>query len=192
MRHDPHKLVEGALVCGFAMRAKAAYIYLRGEFWVEANQLQRAVDEAYESGFLGKNACGSGYDFDVYVHSGAGAYICGEETVTAYIASNLSGLDRVARGQARKTPIKAAIPRQRRPLRLPHHGHQRGNSGSLSHRHEEGRRLVRLPRKEEQPRHQALLHQRTRQQSLCRRGGNEYPPQGTHRKTRRRCQRRLG
>ena len=62
------------------MRAKAAYIYVRGEFWHEANELQRAVYDAYEKGFIGKNACGSGYDFDVYVHSGAGAYICGEES----------------------------------------------------------------------------------------------------------------
>merc|ERR1719331_2922643 len=80
LRHDPHKLVEGALIVGFGMRAKAAYIYVRGEFWYELNQLQRAVDEAYAKGFLGKNACGSGYDFDVVVHTGAGAYICGEET----------------------------------------------------------------------------------------------------------------
>ena len=80
LRHDPHKLVEGALVVGFGMRAKAAYIYVRGEFWYEQLQLQRAVDEAYAKGMIGKNACGSGYDFDVIVHSGAGAYICGEET----------------------------------------------------------------------------------------------------------------
>ena len=80
MRHDPHKLVEGALVVGFSMRAKAAYIYVRGEFWYEINQLEQAVQEAYAKGFLGKNACGSGYDFDVYVHGGAGAYVCGEET----------------------------------------------------------------------------------------------------------------
>lgn len=80
LRHDPHKLVEGALMVGFAMKAKAAYIYVRGEFWYEQVQLQRAVDEAYAKGFVGKNACGSGYDFDVIVHSGAGAYICGEET----------------------------------------------------------------------------------------------------------------
>jgi NADH dehydrogenase (ubiquinone) flavoprotein 1 len=80
MRHDPHKLVEGALVVGCALRAKAAYIYVRGEFWYEQVQLQRAVDEAYAKGFLGKNACNSGFDFDVYVHSGAGAYICGEES----------------------------------------------------------------------------------------------------------------
>jgi len=80
MRHDPHKLVEGALIVGFGMRAKAAYIYIRGEFWQEALDMQRAIDEAYESGLIGKNACGSGYNFDVYVHSGAGAYICGEES----------------------------------------------------------------------------------------------------------------
>lgn len=80
MRHDPHKLVEGCLLAGFSMRAKAAYIYVRGEFHYEISNLQRAIDEAYEAGFLGKNACGSGYDFDVYVHRGAGAYICGEET----------------------------------------------------------------------------------------------------------------
>ena len=80
MRHDPHKLVEGALVVGFAMRAVKAYIYVRGEFWYEINQMQKAVDEAYAKGLIGKNACGSGYDFDVVVHGGAGAYICGEET----------------------------------------------------------------------------------------------------------------
>lgn len=57
-----------------------AYIYIRGEFYQEANHLQTAIDEAYKAGFIGKNACGSGYDFDVYVHRGAGAYICGEET----------------------------------------------------------------------------------------------------------------
>ena len=80
LRHDPHKLVEGALVVGFAMRAKAAYIYCRGEFWYERLQLDQAISEAYAKGFLGKNACGSGYDFDVYAHGGAGAYICGEES----------------------------------------------------------------------------------------------------------------
>jgi NADH-quinone oxidoreductase subunit F len=80
IRHDPHKLIEGALVAGFAMRARAAYIYIRGEFVYEAKVLFAAVEQAYEKGFLGKNACGSGYDFDVFVHRGAGAYICGEET----------------------------------------------------------------------------------------------------------------
>ena len=80
IRHDPHKLVEGALIAGYAMRARAAYIYIRGEYIREAQALQRAIDEAYDAGLIGKNASGSGYDFDVFMHRGAGAYICGEET----------------------------------------------------------------------------------------------------------------
>ena len=80
MRGDPHKLVEGCLVAGRAMNANAAYIYIRGEFYQEASHVQQAINEAYKAGFLGKNACGSGYNFDVYLHRGAGAYICGEET----------------------------------------------------------------------------------------------------------------
>ncbi|ORZ35284.1 hypothetical protein BCR44DRAFT_331120 [Catenaria anguillulae PL171] len=80
MRSDPHKLIEGCLVAGRAMGARAAYIYIRGEFYNEASNLQVAINEAYKAGLIGKNACGSGYDFDVYIHRGAGAYICGEET----------------------------------------------------------------------------------------------------------------
>ena len=80
IRHDPHKLIEGALCAGFAMRARAAYIYIRGEYIREAETLQSAIDEAYDAGLIGKNASGSGYDFDVFMHRGAGAYICGEET----------------------------------------------------------------------------------------------------------------
>ncbi len=79
MRHDPHKLLEGCLLAGFAMRCQAAYIYIRGELIREAEVLQAAIDEAYDAGLIGKNACGSGYDFDIFVHRGAGAYICGEE-----------------------------------------------------------------------------------------------------------------
>ncbi|XP_063054241.1 NADH dehydrogenase [ubiquinone] flavoprotein 1, mitochondrial-like [Engraulis encrasicolus] len=80
MRHDPHKLIEGCLVAGKAMGARAAYIYIRGEFYNESSNLQVAIVEAYKAGLIGKNACGSGFDFDVYVMRGAGAYICGEET----------------------------------------------------------------------------------------------------------------
>src|SRR6059058_3358596 len=68
LRHDPHKLVEGALIAGFAMRCRAGYIYVRGEFIRETEALRRAVAEAYDAGLLGKNACGSGYDFDLFVH----------------------------------------------------------------------------------------------------------------------------
>ncbi|MEQ9796313.1 NADH-quinone oxidoreductase subunit NuoF [Parvibaculum sp.] len=97
IRHDPHKLIEGALVAGYAMRARAAYIYIRGEFIREAETLFAAVAEAYDKGFLGKNACGSGYDFDVFVHRGAGAYICGEETA---LLESLEG----KKGQPRLKP----------------------------------------------------------------------------------------
>lgn len=80
MRNDPHKLVEGTMICGVAMRARAGYIYIRGEYIEERYNTELAVQEAYKAGLLGKNAGGSGYDFDLYVHHGAGAYICGEET----------------------------------------------------------------------------------------------------------------
>ncbi|MEX2649652.1 MAG: NADH-quinone oxidoreductase subunit NuoF [Alphaproteobacteria bacterium] len=80
MRHDPHKLVEGALIAGVGMGARTGYIYIRGEFHREAERLQAAIDEAYEAGLIGRDACGSGFDFELHVHRGAGAYICGEET----------------------------------------------------------------------------------------------------------------
>ena len=80
IRKDPHKLVEGCLLAGRAMNATAAYIYIRGEFYNETVVLQNAINEAYKAGLIGKNACGSGYDFDIYIHRGMGAYICGEET----------------------------------------------------------------------------------------------------------------
>jgi len=88
IRHDPHKLLEGALIAGFAMRARAAYIYIRGEFIRETEVLRRAVQECYDAGLFGKNAAGSGFDFDLFVHRGAGAYICGEETA---MLSSLEG-----------------------------------------------------------------------------------------------------
>ena len=80
LRHDPHLLAEGCLIAGFAMGANAGYIYVRGEFVREREALECAVAEAYEAGLLGRDAAGSGWDFDLYVHFGAGAYICGEET----------------------------------------------------------------------------------------------------------------
>ena len=89
MRHDPHKLVEGCLVAGRSMGARAAYIYIRGEFYNEASNMQVAIQEAYEAGLIGRNACGSGYDFDIFMHRGAGAYICGEEMVRGECVSIL-------------------------------------------------------------------------------------------------------
>lgn len=97
IRHEPHKLIEGCLIAGFAMRANAGYIYIRGEFVNEAKALQAAIDEAYEAGLLGKNAAKSGWDFDLYLHRGAGAYICGEETA---LIESLEG----KKGQPRLKP----------------------------------------------------------------------------------------
>jgi len=95
MRHDPHTLVEGCLIASFAMGAHAAYIYIRGEYIREKEALQRAVDEAYDAGLIGKNACGSGWDFDLYVHHGAGAYICGEETALLESLEGKKGMPRM-------------------------------------------------------------------------------------------------
>ena len=103
IRHDPHKLVEGCLVAGFAMGACAAYIYIRGEFFNEGCVLQEAIDEAYEAGLIGKNACGSGYDFDVILHRGAGAYICGEETALIESLEGKKGMPRL------KPPFPAGV-----------------------------------------------------------------------------------
>jgi NADH-quinone oxidoreductase subunit F len=103
LRYEPHKLVEGSLLAAFAMRAKIGYIYIRGEFINEAIALQKAIDEAYAAGLLGKNAAKSGWDFDLYVHRGAGAYICGEETA---LLESLEG----RKGQPRlKPPFPAGV-----------------------------------------------------------------------------------
>ena len=80
MRYTPHLLIEGMVIGGFTIGAKVGYIYIRGEYVREAKLLNEAIDEAYAKGFLGKNIQGSGFDFDLTVHRGAGAYICGEET----------------------------------------------------------------------------------------------------------------
>ena len=102
LRHDPHKLIEGALIASFAMGAHTCYIYVRGEFYSEACRLEAAVMQAYEAGLIGRNACGSGFDFDLYVHRGAGAYICGEETALLESLEGKKGMPRL------KPPFPAA------------------------------------------------------------------------------------
>lgn len=97
LRFDPHRLLEGALYAGFAINAHTCYIYVRGEFYHEIQALQRAVDECYAAGLLGRNAANTGWDFDVYVHRGAGAYICGEESA---LLESLEG----KKGQPRLKP----------------------------------------------------------------------------------------
>jgi NADH-quinone oxidoreductase subunit F len=97
MRNEPHKLIEGTLLAGYAMQANQGFIYIRGEFVQEANSLDKAIKEAYSKGYLGKNACKSGYTFDITLHRGAGAYICGEETA---LLESLEG----KKGQPRLKP----------------------------------------------------------------------------------------
>src|SRR5689334_13309012 len=94
MRHDPHLLIEGCLLASFAMDAHVAYIYVRGEFIREREHLQAAVDEAYAAKLIGKNNK-HGFDFDLYVHHGAGAYICGEETALLESLEGKKGLPRL-------------------------------------------------------------------------------------------------
>jgi NADH-quinone oxidoreductase subunit F len=96
MRHDPHLLIEGCLMAGFAMGANTGYIYIRGEFIRERENLQAAIDQAYEAKLVGKDNV-HGWPFDLYVHHGAGAYICGEETA---LLESLEG----KKGQPRLKP----------------------------------------------------------------------------------------
>ena len=95
MRHDPHTLIEGCLIAGFAMGAHVCYVYIRGEYVREREALQQAVDEAYDAGLLGRSAAGSGWDFDLHLHHGAGAYICGEETALLESLEGRKGMPRM-------------------------------------------------------------------------------------------------
>jgi NADH-quinone oxidoreductase subunit F len=95
MRHDPHTLIEGCLIASFAMGAHACYVYIRGEYVREKEALQAAIDECYEAGLLGANAAGSGWDFDLYLTHGAGAYICGEETSLLESLEGKKGMPRM-------------------------------------------------------------------------------------------------
>jgi NADH-quinone oxidoreductase subunit F len=80
MEHDPHQLIEGCIIAGWAVGASTTYIYIRGEYTAAAAILEDAIRDAYEQGVLGASVLGSGFRHDVHVHRGAGAYICGEET----------------------------------------------------------------------------------------------------------------
>jgi NADH-quinone oxidoreductase subunit F len=95
LRHEPHQFIEGCLLASYAMSAHACYVYVRGEYVNERIALQKAIDEAYEAGLVGKNACKSGWDFDIYVHHGAGAYICGEETALLESLEGKKGMPRL-------------------------------------------------------------------------------------------------
>nr|CAH7767277.1 unnamed protein product [Callosobruchus chinensis] len=103
LRYEPHKLLEGILLAGRAISASVAYIYIRGEFYNEYLVLKKALEEAYKENLIGKNACKSGYDLDVFIHRGAGAYICGEETAQLESIEGKKGFPRM------KPPFPAGV-----------------------------------------------------------------------------------
>ena len=103
IEYDPHQVIEGVAIASFAIKANTAYIYIRGEFVRWARILEEAITEARQHGFLGKNVLGSGFDIDVWVHRGAGAYICGEETALLESIEGKRGFPRL------KPPFPAVV-----------------------------------------------------------------------------------
>lgn len=103
LRNEPHKIVEGALMASFAINANVCYIYVRGEYFRESEILQKAIDEAYANNLVGKNLLGTGYDLDIFIHNGAGAYICGEETALLESLEGNKGMPRL------KPPFPAGV-----------------------------------------------------------------------------------
>ena len=161
MRHDPHLLVEGCLIASFAMGANAAYIYIRGEYIAERDALQKAVDEAYEARLIGKDNV-HGYPFDLYVHHGAGAYICGEETALLESLEGKKGMPRL------KPPFPANMGLYGCPTTVNNVEVDRGRRHHPAPR----RRLVLRHRPPEQCRHQAVLRLGPCEQALQRRRGD--------------------
>ena len=103
LRFEPQKLIEGCLIASYAVNAKVCYVYIRGEYSNEGKRLQEAIDQAYSKNLIGKNASNTGWDLDIYIHYGAGAYICGEETA---LLESLEG----NKGQPRlKPPFPALV-----------------------------------------------------------------------------------
>ena len=103
LRFEPQKLIEGCLIAGYDISSHTCYIYIRGEYAGEGKRLEEAINQAYDKKFLGKNACGTGWDFDIYLHYGAGAYICGEETALLESLEGKKGLPRL------KPPFPAIV-----------------------------------------------------------------------------------
>jgi NADH-quinone oxidoreductase subunit F len=103
LRNEPHKIIEGIVIACVAIGANIAYIYVRGKYYNEYKSLQKAIDEAYENGLIGNNACGSAHNVNIYIHRGAGAYICGEETALLNSIEGKKGFPRL------KPPFPAVI-----------------------------------------------------------------------------------
>jgi len=102
MEHDPHQVIEGMIIAAYAIKARVAYIYIRGEYGLSIEKISQAISEAYDQSYLGKNILGSDFSLDIYVHIGAGAYICGEETA---LLESIEG----RRGQPKLKPPFPAV-----------------------------------------------------------------------------------
>ena len=181
MRHDPHTLVEGCLIAGFAMGAHAAYIYVRGEFIRERERLQAAVDQAHDAGLIGKNNK-NGWDFEIVVHHGAGAYICGEETGLLESLEGKKGLPRLKPPFPAASASMAARPPSTTSKSI-------AVAPTILRR---GAAWFAGDRPAQQCRHQAVLHLRPRREAVHgRRGDGDHAPR-TDRDPCRRRPRRLG
>ena len=166
LRHDPHLLIEGCLIASFAMGAHAAYVYIRGEFIAERVALQRAVDEAYEANLIGPDNV-HGYPFDLYVHHGAGAYICGEETALLESLEGKKGMPRL------KPPFPANMGLYGCPTTV-NNVESIAVAGTILRR---GGAWFASFGPPEQHRHQAVLRLRPREQALQRgRGDGHHLP----------------
>ena len=181
MRNDPHTLVEGALIASFAMGAHACYIYVRGEYIQERERLEAAVDEAYEARLIGKDNI-HGWPFDLYVHHGAGAYICGEETAMLELLEGKKGMPRM------KPPFPAGMGLYGSPTTVNNVEFDRRRA----HDPAAWRIVVHKFRRTQQFWHQGLLRLRPRQQAMQCRGGDVDPVPRADREALRRRARRLG
>ena len=130
MEADPHQVVEGIILSAYATKTTTAYLYLRYEYPLSRQRMQAAIDEAYSAGYLGKNILGSSYSLDLFIHRGAGAYVCGEET----------GLIESLEGKRAWPRIKPPFPRRGRPLSQADRGEQRRDDGLRDAHHRPRRR----------------------------------------------------
>jgi hypothetical protein len=147
MQKSPHMLIEGMIIAAYAAGINRAFIYIRGEYALQADILDEAVKEAEAAGFLGKGILGTDLDLSLVVHRGAGAYICGEETA---LLDSLEG----KRGNPR---LKPPFPANQGPLPGPHADQQRRDAGDRAAHHRDGRRRVRQDRRGELDGHEARV-----------------------------------
>jgi len=155
MEYDPHQMIEGILIAGLAVDAHVGYIYIRGEYRYLIEVIDNALAEAYAKGYLGKNIAGTGWDFDLHTHSGAGAYECGEETALLDSLEGKRGIPRM------KPPFSGGG----RRMGLADSAEQRGNLQRHSAHYSRWRCCVCGARDAEERRNAASLHLRPREQA---------------------------